>query len=509
MEIRANLLLDNLRSHFSVICCGRMSDTPLLRPIFYQESIAVEKNRIYIVHPSSLPSKNLLDASNLLICAEGFPSLSYQHSGLAIFIVQGESALSVFNEVLSIFEQYDVWEKSLISAVNMNADISELVQLTAPLILNDITVLDKDLRVIAAANYQRAPSGEVEAIYHTALYDTMPLNLINQYKRGLEENINKRGAFFADDGCYCVNLYDKNRYLGNVSLFPRLDHLRSSDPYIIDILADFVLKSFIARNRHKKKESRGCTQIVQKLLAGETVAQSEVAKLELELQRKSYSHFICFCIRLPDDLHGISAESICQTLSNSIADLVVFPHHDAIVGLLPVLEKSMVNTALAPPLQDVLETLDLYAGVSNLFEDIRKVHFYYQQAQCSFSFQEQGGREKRILYFGDYTLRYMMMNSSGIFPAEYLCPPGLLKLRKLDSNVDYWKTLRCYLDEQMNVTQTAKILGIHRNTLIQRLERIHSALEIDLKDPMLRLWTRNAMYLYDMEMSVSDIHRDV
>ncbi len=67
------------------------------------------------------------------------------------------------------------------------------------------------------------------------------------------------------------------------------------------------------------------------------------------------------------------------------------------------------------------------------------------------------------------------------------------------SNVDYLKTLCCYLDEQMNLAQTSKVLGIHRNTLIQRIERINGIIGLDLKDPMSRLWIRMAIYLLDEE----------
>ena len=141
------------------------------------------------------------------------------------------------------------------------------------------------------------------------------------------------------------------------------------------------------------------------------------------------------------------------------------------------------------------------AGISNPLYDIREIRFYYDQARCAIDFQKQDSATGRLARFQDYTLRYLMMNSTGVFPAKYLCPLGLLRLREYDegSNVDYWKTLRCYLDGQMNLAQTSKALGVHRNTLIQRIERINSILDLDLKDPTSRLWLRMAIYLMDAE----------
>ena len=45
------------------------------------------------------------------------------------------------------------------------------------------------------------------------------------------------------------------------------------------------------------------------------------------------------------------------------------------------------------------------------------------------------------------------------------------------------KTLRTYLDENLNATRTAEALFIHRSTLLYRLEKIKEILQYDLDDP--------------------------
>jgi hypothetical protein len=56
-----------------------------------------------------------------------------------------------------------------------------------------------------------------------------------------------------------------------------------------------------------------------------------------------------------------------------------------------------------------------------------------------------------------------------------------------DQPGDLLHTLTTYLDEESSVTETAAILGIHRNTVSQRLARIRSLLVVDLADPSERL----------------------
>ncbi len=66
----------------------------------------------------------------------------------------------------------------------------------------------------------------------------------------------------------------------------------------------------------------------------------------------------------------------------------------------------------------------------------------------------------------------MLHNCSGEFKTDMILSDGLKTLRSLDSNVDYWNTLRVYLDNECNASKTANELFIHRSTLLTRLEKI-------------------------------------
>lgn len=65
---------------------------------------------------------------------------------------------------------------------------------------------------------------------------------------------------------------------------------------------------------------------------------------------------------------------------------------------------------------------------------------------------------------------------------------GLLEpLRDADRSGELVRTLRCYLDSESSITTTAAILGLHRNTVLNRLQRIRALLQADLDRPDERL----------------------
>lgn len=54
------------------------------------------------------------------------------------------------------------------------------------------------------------------------------------------------------------------------------------------------------------------------------------------------------------------------------------------------------------------------------------------------------------------------------------------RLLAADPNRELLRTLRCYLDHESSATNTAEQLGVHRNTVLLRLERIRALLDVDL-----------------------------
>ncbi|MDJ0105608.1 helix-turn-helix domain-containing protein, partial [Rhodococcus erythropolis] len=56
-----------------------------------------------------------------------------------------------------------------------------------------------------------------------------------------------------------------------------------------------------------------------------------------------------------------------------------------------------------------------------------------------------------------------------------------------DSNGELLETLSTYLDEESSLAHTATRMGLHRNTVSSRIDRIQRLLSVDLADPETRL----------------------
>ena len=122
-------------------------------------------------------------------------------------------------------------------------------------------------------------------------------------------------------------------------------------------------------------------------------------------------------------------------------------------------------------------------------------HFFFRQALVALETADSMEISDRICYFQDYALSYALKNSVGEFPPELMMPCGLTRLlQESKEGADYWRTLEVYLDHEMNASQTARELYIHRTTLQNRLNRISRF--VDLQSPESRMYLRYCIYLY-------------
>ena len=72
---------------------------------------------------------------------------------------------------------------------------------------------------------------------------------------------------------------------------------------------------------------------------------------------------------------------------------------------------------------------------------------------------------------------------TSVFPAIVYAEEDVRKLAEYkDSKVDYYTTLKVYIENNMNLLHTAEKLFIHRTTLFHRLKHIEKIISADLTD---------------------------
>lgn len=123
----------------------------------------------------------------------------------------------------------------------------------------------------------------------------------------------------------------------------------------------------------------------------------------------------------------------------------------------------------------------LAVGVSRSLPDLTKVREGYRQARSALRFASDGSR---LFYYEEvFALDLAYLCSKSVLLDDLVYPP-LVELceRDRESSADYLRTLTVYLECSRNMVETARVLGVHYNTVKYRMDVIKASLALDLED---------------------------
>ncbi|MDQ0206742.1 PucR family transcriptional regulator [Alkalicoccobacillus murimartini] len=138
--------------------------------------------------------------------------------------------------------------------------------------------------------------------------------------------------------------------------------------------------------------------------------------------------------------------------------------------------------------------LTLSFGVSHVCSSFFAVQQGYQEAQKALH-HTSGWRQPSSIHF------FQTTDISGLLrlvpekelTAYYHQTVKQLRLDQLDEDKTLLQTLFMYMECQCQISETAKQLFVHRNTVVYRLEKCEELLHTTLKDPEFTLQIRTAM----------------
>jgi hypothetical protein len=481
---------------------GACKGLTLRRVAFLDFAKPLNPETLYVTATDSVIKNGIPQNDISLICISGPLPKRFLNSGNPILSLEYQTdILQVFNLVQDIFALYDAWSEQLRTILKETSDVKEMIECSVPVFNNPLIITDRDLKIVIHTVYDLAHS---DPHSKTPLFDVKSsdalasAHIVNALKPTLRPNSNRSGAYeLLGKQHYFVRLKWAQHNLGALTIESLIHELRSFDPLLLEYLADFVEQAL--RNRRVVKPDNATTlrTVLKDLLRGYPVPEYHLREPSQTYNKRPW---VCCCMKPTENDSVVPVHYIYESMKSIVPESVIFEHESLITCFFPV----DGACGEANPYLDVIcsffEEIEFKGGMSNHFSDIAEARYYFLQARCALFTGCSIDPRRPLYFFSEYALPYMLQNCFGEFPIKYLCPQGLTRLRELNaaSNVDYWNTLRVYLDNEMRATQTAKELFLHRSTLLLRIERIRKVMDIDLENPSQRLYIQLCMYAYDL-----------
>ena len=499
IDITLPLLVDALKRRWTTHQSGPGLKLPLHLPILYYPEMPVESGHVYVARPEYLPPDNIFPRDALLICAGKPRRWNYGQARFPLLTVECDDLLAVFNVVQTAFDRCQEWACSIDRIAETTADLIEMVRLSLPVFENRIAILDQELYHLAITEI--GDDSKDISKWTVRRSPSLSLEEIEKYSSVYRQYYSYHQQFSPYPGVYTLNLFVGETREGCVTLDSRHRELTQSDFILFRYFANKIEKAMVHRAVLASAQSNYIKSVIQDLLSHNPVNNNRIQQIRKRYRIPDEQYYVCIVLYPGNETENVPAEYLCTTLEKSVSGCTAIVYEEKITALvLPDTVDELSREQLSH-LEQFLTDTGMQAGISNSFLDLRELHMYYRQARnaCEIGSELMPGR--CCFIFQEYVLTYMLYNCTGEFPVSSLCPPALKELYELShsSGVDYWGTLRLFLDNNMNIAKTARELFLHRSTMLGRLAHIREIIGDALEDPGIQLKYRIFMCLVDMD----------
>jgi hypothetical protein len=498
MRINGDIIYEHLARDWDVTRTGAGQRALRIRHIaFYDPGKELSPDCVYLARASDLAQEQPKAQDICFVCVGGMSPPALAHNGNTVLTLARENdILEAFNAVQEVFLKYEYWNDALDEVLDNTLDIREMIVLTTKVLGNPIQLVDDDLRILVETVVEEDACGDKRMSSYT-VKKPLDIDAILDFKDVLPLDRRRTEPYLSTEDYLNINLFLNNRYIGVLTLKRMLKDFSPGDYAVFEYFARRVLDAL--RKQPKSASSRivSMKKVFMDLLKCVFVKRTDLCKA---LGGSNKQPFFCFEVKPSQDGYILPLSYICRELEAVIPGSMVFEHDSQVAAYVQMDNCPHSYSDALSILDDFLARINLQAGVSNVFTDVLNARFYFRQACCAIEAGRILSPDSRHFLFSDYALFCILLSNTGDMPPRFVCPGGLLQLHNQDKqpNVDYWETLKTYLDNEMNATLTAKQLYLHRSTLLKRLKHIDDVLGVDIRIPVQRLYIQVCMYLLDL-----------
>jgi PucR family transcriptional regulator, proline-responsive transcriptional activator len=376
----------------------------------------------------------------------------------------------------------------LLDAIAGESGLQQLVELGYEMFGNPVLLIDTSLKTIAFSNSEISDDPVWNEYVNSGYASLSSVNYYTTNKLSQLVNQSECPFFWTDPYSKYPRIMSKVVIGGKqIALLSIIAHLKPFHDTDLELAA--LLSKAIAIELQKDKfvhYSRGIMHenFIEELLTGKTkdrkIIDERIKVLDIRFRKNLYT--LALDISRFDN-SKTSLAYLRNELENQIPNSKAVVYDDKIVLIISYEDHDRFHKSVIKKLKIFLGTYHLYAGMSRYFHSLEEVQEHYFQSLDALRLGMLLNKEEYFYPYEEYAI-YHFAESCGLENLRKNCHPALLKLIKYDSenNTDYTRSLYTFIIHSKNITESAKALNIHRNTMFYRLEKVESIITTDINN---------------------------
>lgn len=492
MKLCVDIIFERLSRKYPIKMYGEGNGKMVLHApeLYIDNTLQFYADHVYLATVEHLPQRPRIEKNVVLVCIGESARLSYYKEHATVLLIKKKvDFFEVYKSIQGIYELFHNWESQLLELFMKSPSIQDVLNCTYSVLERPIFILDTSFQFVAATSMNEATKDGRWSQNRGSLDPEAFL----EFLREKDLSLDRKGAFlleFEAGNVLCVNLFNESdEYMGCLCIDQCNHSFVGGEDKIAEYVASMIEKVSELSPVLLKNEHSSLRETLRNIMNEMPMSKNQKLLLRSSNNKQSY---ICISMHCLKRFLALPVGYLCSVLENLFPESIFFEQNNTILGmiLLDGFEKeNQLTDELKAKIIPMMEEMQLCVGVSNSFSDLYMLRTYYFQAEAAIENGELYKPDQKLHFFSEFALTEMVANSLGGFPLEAYFPNGFRKLQTHDQvgAISYLETLAVFLEENMSYAKAARRLFVHRSTLIERISRIESELEIDFNDPDQRL----------------------
>ena len=412
-------------------------------------------------------------------------------TGNLLLLSAGADLGEVLNRLLALFEGIARWSEALAVAVSRRGSLPELLRISESQFENPVVIVDWSLRPVAFTVGIPLTHPELLHLAQKGSFTDRMVTAISNQDYFTQGEAYREPDFYPppnDMGCMqIVKSFAPNPLRLNMLCLYGVN--RTPDESDLDKLRQLsALIEQYSQSFHKDELETYERDIYLLIDLLENPLDKQELALKaplLGLQLVADYRFYCivFQAHIP-----VRANHLAGQLRTEFPHCRAFVYQSKLWMLAQEQEGSMVHQVL-PKLSALLELHHARCGIGSPFERLEMLGEGYLQATQAHELGHRLNPERRYYHYYEYYVFHLLSCAAKEITWKQLYHSQLNRIIETDRSKgsDNLRLLDIHLNCDRNISQTAKILHLHRNSVVYRLERIEEMLGMRLDDAEVRL----------------------
>lgn len=427
---------------------------------------------------------------------ENFKKAQQRHRCTMLYFIQEDDMAKYFNLFQDLFSRFHRWDQEVDRLIQEKAGLQEILDVTEPLLENPVYLWDATYRIQAFTQSIKADQPILQEYREGG---RVPHRLLNQMTRLRDSPMYNTEHYTTIRLHHPPNMgnmpYALRMFLaGQQTVLVMVCYFANTSPTmgrleLLTLLSE-KLEHFV-RDNYPKSQFKTLLyepfliELIEGTLQTEEEIQERLRLIHLPYQSKYRIYYIA------SSTYTASLISYLRHNCKTLLPYAKVIQYNRGILMLDLEEKEKLDSEEAIngflSGQNALTRINAVAGLSSAFYNLSQTRVAYLQAMAAFELGQALHPGKSVYYYRDYYL-YHILDICSKYPEidlDQLYFSRLDVLEECDQSAknDNMMLLEVYLRNNRNITNTAREMFLHRNSVIYRLDRITQILHVPLEDP--------------------------